>query len=72
MAMNNSKLMAEARLFIDIVALSHVLLGLELDSVSNLILMQRLLRFERRFSFGVHWGNFFFTISCSQGMKGVG
>jgi hypothetical protein len=57
--MKNSKLMAEARLFIDIVALSHVLLGLELDSISNLILTRGLLRFERRFGFGVRWGIFF-------------
>jgi hypothetical protein len=63
--------MAEARLFMGTVAPSHALLGLELDSTSNLILIRGLLRFERRFSFGVRWG-FFFMISCSQGAKGAG
>jgi hypothetical protein len=72
LATKNSKLMVEAQLFIDIVALSHVLLGLELDSILNLILTRGLLRFERRFGFGVCWGKMFFMISCSQGTKGTG
>jgi hypothetical protein len=56
--MKNSKSVVEARLFIGILALSRVRLGLVLDSISNLILTWGLLRFERRFGLGVHWGNF--------------
>jgi hypothetical protein len=68
----SSKSMAEARLFIGILGLSRVRLGLELDSISNLILTWGLLRFERRFGFGVCWGKFFFTVSYSQAVKGAG
>jgi hypothetical protein len=63
--MKNSKLRIDALLFIDIGAPTHVLLGLELDSISNLILTRGLLRFERRFGFGVHWGFLLSTILCS-------
>jgi hypothetical protein len=65
LAMKNSKLRAKARLFIDTAAPAHALLGLELDSISNLILTRGLLRFERRFGFGVHWGLLLSTILCS-------
>jgi hypothetical protein len=65
LATKSSKLRAKARLFIDTVALAHALLGLELDSISNLILTRGLLRFERRFSFGVRWGFLLSTILCS-------
>jgi hypothetical protein len=66
LATKNSKLRAEPQLFIDIVAPVHALLGLELDSISNLILTRGLLRFERRFGFGVRWGFLLSTIPCSD------
>jgi hypothetical protein len=72
LAMKNSNWRAEAQLFIDTVAPTHGLLGLKLDSISNLILTWGLLRFERRFSFGVHWGFLLSTIPCSDEGRRLG
>jgi hypothetical protein len=67
LATKNSKSVAEARLFIGILALSRVRLGLVLDSISNLILTWGLLRFETRFGFGVHWGKVLYSDSIFVG-----
>jgi hypothetical protein len=48
-------------------ALSRVRLGLEHDYISNLILTRGLLRLERRFGLGVHWGNFLWSDSVFVG-----
>jgi hypothetical protein len=65
LATENSKLRAKARLFIDTVAPAHALLIIELDSILNLILTRGLLRFERKFGFGVRWGFLLCTILWS-------